>query len=125
MSQDFELKFDEYKNNNPAEKGSESDPDQYPSGGNVRNLAFFWPDGKMQFFNYSYLITCTYTPEQGNILLEFSTHQVELKGQKLEQIFNEIMVQSIKVIRCGDKRYQANTDQTKPYIIEMTCTAKT
>lgn len=125
MSRDFELKFDEYKDNNPAQKEGAGDPDQYPSGGNVRNLAFVWPDGKMQFFNYSYLITCTLDNEAGSILMEFSTHQVELKGQRLESLYNDLMMQSCKVIRCSDKRYSELEENNKPVIQEIDVTNKT
>lgn len=106
MSQDFKLKFDQYKENAPTDKERERNPDYYPSGGNARNLAFVWPDGRRQFFNYNYLITCTFDNESGIILMEFSTHNVELKGRGLAQLFEELMTQVNKVISCSDLRYR-------------------
>src|SRR5690606_19767352 len=98
----------EYRENNPTpEKDKGQNSDYYPSCGNGRNLAFVWPDGKMQFFNYSYIVTSSYSPHDGTIVLEFSTHRVEVKGHKLEQLFYELMTQAIKVIRCLDSRYEA------------------
>lgn len=103
MSQDFKLKFDEYKNNDPSEKKDRDNSDQSPSGSNIRNLAFVWPDGKMQFFNYSYIITCILNDK--NIEIEFSSHNVKISGQKLNQLFNMIMNQSIRVITIYEERY--------------------
>ncbi|MEZ5016088.1 MAG: hypothetical protein R2800_03495 [Flavipsychrobacter sp.] len=125
MSRDFELKFDEYKDNNPTEKDGASDPDRYPSGGNVRNLAFVLADGKMQFFNYSYLITCIMDNGAGSILIEFSTHHVALKGQRLGSLYNDLMMQSCKIIRCADKRYSELEENNKPVIQEIDVTNKT
>lgn len=125
MSQDFELKFDEYKDNNPAEKMGTDDPDRYPSASSVRNLAFVLTDGKKQFFNYSYLITCTLDNDAGSILMEFSTHHVELKGQRLESLYNDLMMQSCKIIRCSDKRYSGLEENSKPVIQEVDVRNKT
>ncbi len=125
MSRDFELKFDAYKENNPA--GNPVDgihPDYYPAAGNIRNLAFAWPDGRMQFFNYSYLITCAFKKEDGSLLMEFSTHLVELKGQRLEALFHEIMAQANKLIHCTDKRYQELEESDKPVVHEINVTSK-
>lgn len=126
MNQDFKLKFDEYEENNPTHKeGEENNPDYYPSRGNTRNLAFVLPDGKMQFFNYSYLISCSYSPEQGSITMEFSTHDVELKGQRLESLFYELMAQVNKVIHCTGSRYSAlDTNADKPIANEIIITEK-
>lgn len=126
MNQDFKLKFDEYKDNDPTEKtGGDNNPDYYPSFGNVRNLAVLLPDGKMQFFNYSYLVTCSYSPEQNSIKMEFSTHSLELKGQRLEQLFYELMAQVNKVIRCSESRYSAlDTSADKPVVSEIIITEK-
>jgi len=119
MSQ-FDLKFGEYRDNNPtANPGNEVNPDYYPSGGHVRNVAFVWPDGRMQFFNYSYMLTCTYDKDGGSIKIEFSTHHVELKGQKLEALFYELMTQTNKIIRCHDRRYQQLDDGNKPIVREI------
>lgn len=119
------MKFDDYKNNDPTGKQEgENNSDQYPSFGNARNLAFVLPDGKMQFFNYSYLITCSYNPEEGSIKMEFSTHTVELKGQRLEQLFFELMSQVNKLLRCSDKRYSALESHTTPIIINIEINSK-
>lgn len=124
MSQ-FDLKFGEYRDNNPtANQGNEVNPDYYPASGHVRNLAFVWPDGRMQFFNYSYLISCKLNNEDGSIFIEFSTHNVELKGQKLILLFEELMIQSKKVIRCIDTRYQAVADNSRPIIQSILVTTK-
>jgi hypothetical protein len=125
MSLEFDLKFEEYRNNDPtAATGKETDPHYYPSGGHVRNLAFVLQDGTMQFFNYSYLVTCTYQQEAGAILLEFTTHHITLKGQRLETLFFELMVQANKIIRCAEARYEALEDAQKPVVREIHITEK-
>lgn len=126
MNQDFKLKFDEYKDNDPTEKtGSDSNnPDYYPSAGNTRNIAFIFADGRMQFFNYSYLVTCAYNQDDSKITLEFSTHTIVLKGQKLEQLFFELMAQANKVIRCIDSRYQSLETTNKSMVGEISIATK-
>lgn len=126
MSREFELKFDAYKDNNPTgNQGQLENPDYYSSGGNGRNLGFVWPDGRMQFFNYSYLVTCSLDPDGGSISLEFSTHHIELKGQRLAPLFEELMVQANRFIRCVDKRYQQLSENDLPTVHEITITSKT
>ncbi len=120
MSQDFKIRFDEYQENDPTSKvEGQVHPDYYPTGGHTRNLAFVLPDGQLQFFNYSYLITCSYNQSEGKISLEFSTHTVELKGQKLEQLFYELMMQTTKIIRCTNKRYNELVEKDKPTTYEI------
>lgn len=114
------MKFDEYKDNDPTHApGEGGNPDYYSSGGNTRNLAFVLSDDKVQFFNYSYLITCSYDKGKGSIQMEFSTHHVELKGQRLDALFYELMAQMNKVIRCRDKRYHELEDDSKVIINEI------
>lgn len=118
MSQDFELKFDEYKDNDPTnnDEGGNDHPYHYSSTGNNRNLVFVLSDGKMQFFNYSYLITASYNPDNCSILMEFTTHHVVLKGERLEVLFNEIMMQKNRAIHCTEERYQALTENAKAIV---------
>jgi|SRR5690606_20939484 len=106
MNQDFKLKFDEYKDNNPTDKDGEHNLDYYPSSGAVRNLTFAWPNGDKQFFNYSYLITSYYSKNDGTISIEFSTHHVTLKGRGLENLYDDLMSQVCRTIQCSEDRYQ-------------------
>jgi hypothetical protein len=125
MNQDFNLRFDEYKENDPtAVPGKEGNPDYYSSTGNTRNLAFIWPDGKMQFFNYSYLITCSFDKDKGSLQMEFSSHYIEIKGQYLEQLFLELLGQVNKIIRIADKRYTVLDEKDKSVISEVNIHAK-
>lgn len=126
MSQDFKIRFDEYQENDPTPKvEGQVHPDYYPTGGNTRNLAFVLPDGQLQFFNYSYLISCSYNQNEGKIILEFSTHTVELKGQRLERLFFELMAQVNKVIRASENRYSAlDSSVDKPIVNEIMITEK-
>lgn len=52
------------------------------------------------------MITCTFDKDNGSILMEFSTHHVELKGLKLELLFEKLMIQENKVLRVMEDRYK-------------------
>lgn len=111
MGQDFKLKFAENKDSTQPE--SEMDhlkADTYQQAGYTRHLAFVLPNGKMEFFNYSYLVHCCYDSEQSSILLEFSSHTIELKGYRLETLAYALMAQLPRIIRCVDKRYIETVD---------------
>lgn len=118
MSRDLKLKFEEYQENDPTNRSDDGNSsDHYPTGGNVRNLAFVLADGKMQFFNYSYLITASYDPDNGSIFMEFTTHHVTLKGEKLEALFYELMMQSKRIIQCINERYKTLSSKDDTSII--------
>ncbi len=125
MDQDYKQRFDEYMENDPASpQGKAADARYHSSGGNIRNLAFVLQDGTMQFFNYAYLVTCTWQQEKGVILLEYTTHQVSIFGQGLEPLFFELMVQANKIIRCTESRYAALEEDGGPVIREIQVSSK-
>lgn len=125
MSQDFKLKFDEYKDNDPTHTpGEGGNPDYYPSGGNIRNLTFIWPNGMAQSFSYSYLVTPKLEPDGTSITFEFTSHFVEVKGINLSSLFFDILLQTPRFIRIKEKRYQQLEDNNKPVVNEITITEK-
>ncbi len=106
MSQDFSLRFDENKEQTWSNHdGNSSESDLYAQPGNSRTLLLQWSDGRKQFFNYNYLITGFCDPAQGIIRLEFSSHHVELRGQRLMSLYTEVMTQVRRVISCVEERY--------------------
>lgn len=113
MSQRFNPKIEEMKQNSPAASGYEPetevkdyDPD-YPTYGNVRNICFAWPDGKKMFLNYAYLISCAYNAEESSLAIVFSTHSVAARGVNLEPLFFRIMGQKVRLLQCTDPRYNS------------------
>lgn len=126
MSQDYKFKFDRMRENDPsAPEDNPGKTEHYPAPGHVRNLAFGWPDGRKLFLNYSYMVSGEYKPDEKIIELEFTTHIVKLKGYKLEILFDALMNQEPRVIRCIDKRYNTLNDENTPVVNEMSVTKNT
>lgn len=113
MSQRFTLKVDEMRQGNPAaaEPETETGPRDgdlyYPSYGNVRHICFCWPDSRMLFLNYAYMVSGEYIGEENKIVLLFTTHGVTLAGINLLPVFNKIMGQQVRLLQCVDSRYNA------------------
>lgn len=112
------------RENDLAAKGTEPlSPEQYAAPGYARNLCFVWPDGRRVFLNYSYLVAAEYLPEAPLIRLTYTTHMVELKGIRLEKLYNELMDYLPRVIACIDKRYdKAAEDDDSPLVHDITVT---
>lgn len=106
MDRDFKLKFDDFKDNHSTEQGNDDKTtDQYPSSGHVRHIVFVWPENRMQSFNYSYLVTQSYDAAKSTIIMEFTSHTVEIKGVRLDGLFYELVAQIPKYIRIKTERY--------------------
>lgn len=125
MNQDFKLKFDDYKDNNPTGRpDGEDNPDYYPAGSNARHIVFVWSEKKMQSFNYSYLVTQSYDAANNSITMQFTSHTVEIKGVRLDGLFHELVAQIPKYIRITDKRYNSASDTNSQIINEVIVTEK-
>lgn len=118
MSQDFNLRFNEFKENDPTSPGEQM-PDQYPASSYTRNLGFAWPDGRMLFLNYSYLVSCEHLAAGTEITLAFTTHTVTIKGSNLKNLFNELMAHLPKFIVGTEARYNATKEKDAPIINEI------
>ena len=116
-------KFDEMnggKKNNPDKQGGpQTEPANYPTTGDGRNLCFVQPDGKRQFLNYAYLIGGEYDPEASEIKLTYTTNIVTIKGYNLQALFESLMGQVPKEIVGIDKRYSEGRDETETVITEI------
>ena len=110
MSQEFKSKFDRMLDNDPTEPAPGDDggaikADYYPGIGHTRHLGMVWPDGRRLFLNYSYLVSCEFMPTNNVITLAFTTHEVAVKGVRLDLLFDELMSQLPRLLRCTDARY--------------------
>ena len=108
MSQDFKLNFDDSRAG--KQTGQETGDAQgesalYDTPGNVRNLCFVWPDGRMKFMNYAYLVSGNYDSNNGEILLEFPESDITIKGGFLFDLFYELMENRRKIISITETRY--------------------
>lgn len=124
MSQESKTRFQQMRENDLAAKGTELlSSEQYAGPGHARNLCFVWPDGRRAFLNYSYLVAAEYLPEDGAIRLTYTTHMVELKGIRLENLYDELMDYIPRMIVCVDKRYDAaNEGEDTPLVHDITIT---
>ena len=115
MSQNFKIEFDENKDSlNETSDHQAVDKYTYPS--TTRNLAFQWPDGRVKFYNYSYLVSCDYKPDDGKITLEFSSEIVELAGTRLATLADLLLDHTPRIIAATDKRYET-LDDTDQWIV--------
>ncbi len=123
MSQDFRLKYDELSENDPSQRefGERmiAHNDAYSDPGHGRSICFVLLDGKRLFLGYSYLMSGEYSPEEGSIVLTFSTHSVVLKGVNLEKLFYDILDQRAKQIACVDSRYNLLGDDEEPVVNDI------
>ena len=115
MSQDFKLKFDEMRESKPA--GSQIAEgiklnDLYDIPGNVRNLCFVWPDGRMKFLNYAYLYSVEYSPNNSSILLTFTSEKITITGTRLTILFNSLLTHAAKSIKLEESRYSSTENNS-------------
>lgn len=124
MNQNFKLKFDQLKDNysaeeEPSEEETNLENELYDSASHSRNICFVLADGKSLFLNYAYLISCEYTPEENKIDIIFTTHSIELKGIRLESLFQGLFFHAIKKIVGVEKRYDEVRDKLTSSINEI------
>ena len=110
MSLSFKSNMEEMRENDPTnEQAMETDnkaSENYDTPGRVRNLCFVWPDGRMKFMNYAYLISSEYSPNECEIILTFAAEIIIIKGADLKPLFTNILDQIPKFICYAMERYQ-------------------
>jgi hypothetical protein len=118
MSQDFNLKFDEYKENDPSQP-IDTSQDKYPASIYARDVCFVLADGKMLAISYNYLVSKECSVEGNQIVLLFTTHTVTLKGSKLKSLMSELMSQIPRFIRCENERYAELKESDDAVVTEI------
>lgn len=125
MNQKYKLKFDELWENDPTKKETGEEMKQsFPSQSHARNLCIIWEDGKRMFLNYAYLISGELLPDDSMLILTFTTHTVQLKGSRLETLYEEFTGHLIKQIACTDERYNATVENDETVVNEIVVTKK-
>lgn len=107
------------KDNPDKQGGPQTEPVNYPTTGDGRNLCFVQPDGKRQFLNYAYLIGGEYDPEDSEIKLTYTTHVVTLKGYNLEPLFESLMAQVPQKIYSEGSRYSDLENKVDTVVLEI------
>lgn len=113
MNQNFRERFNQSMSNDTMGKEQEyekvranaPDIEYYDHYSGIRNVCFTHSDRCRIFLNYNYLVSGEYSPEQSQIVLGFTTHQITLQGINLESFFEELMFHSVKVVGMRDQRY--------------------
>ena len=127
MDHGFKTRFDQMRENNPASSEAKQpiqivpNHDTFHPIGYARNLCLGWPEGRRCFFNYAYLITAEFLPGQDMnlIRLEFSSHQVVLKGYGLEALFMQLLDHLPRIITAVDARYTVNRVEEEGLVISV------
>lgn len=106
MNQDFKLRYDQLKENDPTGENSDALQNQnFETPGHVRNLCFVWPDGRMKFMNYAYLISVELFPDESSIVMIYTSNKVTIKGIKLHELFVQLFSHLPKGIEIVATRY--------------------
>ncbi|PKK36797.1 hypothetical protein BWI96_10525 [Siphonobacter sp. SORGH_AS_0500] len=127
MDHGFKTRFDQMRENNPASLEAKQPGQIVPNHevfhpiGYARNLCLVWPEGRRYFFNYAYLIAAEFLPgpDLNLIRLEFSSHQVVLKGYELEALFLQLLDHLPRIITAIDARYIIDRTQGESLIVNM------
>lgn len=114
MNQNFKDRLNEMRNENPNKGGNDDTHYKtFESAGHVRNLCLTWPDGKRKFMNYAYLVTGEYSPEDGRILLVFTSETIVLVGIRLNLLFNDLLSHLPLDIMMIEQRYSSTVNNNE------------
>ena len=94
-----------------ATKNPLSGDKSYSTSSHTRALNLIWPDGKMHFVSYPYLLRGTYDPEENEITLICTDCKVIIKGIKLQKLYLDIMGHFVDKIVCIEERYTGILEQ--------------
>lgn len=115
MNQNYKLRFDQMKENNPAQSDAEpkaGDAAYYPGEGSIRNFCLVWKNGNMDDFPYSYVVHTRFrTGEEKNaIIIELPSKLITLSGYGLMSLFLAFKKQLPQFIYQIDERYTGQDD---------------
>lgn len=115
MSQNYKLRFDQMKENNPGQSGSASQEDTsafYAGEGSIRNFCLVWKDGNMDDFPYSYVVHTKFRigEEKNTMIIELPSKLITLFGYGLTSLFLAFKKQLPQFIYQIDERYIGQDD---------------
>ncbi len=117
MDQGFNDKFERMLGNDVTR--NENNIEFHDEKSYSRYLSFVLKDGKCRSFNYAYIVTTEYNPDALQITIEFTSHTVVLKGEKLEGLYTDLLTHLPKLIQCSNDRYNVLSD-SKPVVNDIT-----
>lgn len=123
MSLNFKTNFEEFRESNLAGGAPpvhDKAVENFDSASQTRNLCLVWTDGRKKFFNYAYLISGEYQPEDGSIVLVFTSHTIVIRGFGLEELFGKLVQHLPYQITCSDPRYNETIETSQLIINEIT-----
>lgn len=126
MSQNYKLRFDQMKENNPAQSGLESQNDGsafFPNEGNMRNFCLVFKEGNMRAFPYAYIVDYTFEigQEKNKVILELPSKLITLSGYGLTTLYLAFLKQLPQFIYQIDERY---ADQGESVVTDITVEEK-
>lgn len=101
----FDMLTTKEKSNNESLISEETRIERHGSPGHSRKLLLINIDGIKSFFNYSFLTFASFNPSENVIILLFTTHEVSLKGSRLDVLFEEFLSETVKLVTAIDTRY--------------------
>lgn len=112
MSQDFRNRFGMMRENDPTRQDEDDSAikERYPTQSHARNIVFILRDGRRVFLNYSYLVCVEEAADNHSLTLHFTTHTVQLSGNKLDALFLDLVNHIPRIIGCNDPRYDLLAD---------------
>lgn len=110
MNRNYKLHFDQIKENNPAQPGSEpqsAESTNYATEGSIRNFCLVWKDGNMDDFPYSYVVHTKFrkSDTKNSIIIILPSILITLSGYGLHTLFLAFKKQLPQFIYQIDERY--------------------
>ena len=128
MSQNYKFKSLEIAKTNQNKEIQKEDKDEFKvyEIGDTKTIDFVMLDGTRQNFPYSHYLTSWLGTENEERVIKvfFATHLVTIKGICLEEIYNTLIENKLKVAEANDKRYLQPINERKPFIANIKITWK-
>jgi len=108
MSQNFRLKSDELRQNNPAKDVRQDDNPfykVYPDNGQIRNFMLTWPDGSSITIPYYTVSRIEFKSYDGSIMMAVGNDNIVFEGVELKSLYNDFFFQLPLEIIVTDVRY--------------------
>lgn len=97
--------------------------EHYQTSGSIRYLTLIQLDGKRLALSYSLLPVFTFTPDgpdnRNVITMVFPSHTIQLRGYRLEKLWEGLTSETVKTIRCVEERYFQIAGNTESVVVNI------
>jgi hypothetical protein len=122
MSQNFRLKSDELRQNNPTidvRQDDEAFYRTYESSGYIRNVALTMPNGKSFTIPYVLISKIEYDPMAGAVTIINGGEKIVLNGVRLKALYYDLFFQLPLEIFITEERYNPINNEAKFIVNEI------